>query len=134
MWDVEVGGVSIFHTYAEQVHITLWVKRGGMVNSSGFATAGDVQYAYSDVYSTAYSTRRLHCQAITNFLPSWNRGAADGGILKDAGPAQTYLLNINSRQRGIAPSAADPQPRLPAPVYGKSGGSREGGGETVCVD
>lgn len=24
-------GGSIFHAYAEQVHITLWVKRGGMV-------------------------------------------------------------------------------------------------------
>lgn len=44
-----------------------------------------------------------------------NRGAADGGILKDAGPAPTYQLNINSRQRGIAQSAVDLQPRLLAP-------------------
>lgn len=30
MWR-QWGGGSIFHAYAEQVHITLWVKRGGMV-------------------------------------------------------------------------------------------------------
>lgn len=72
MWDVEGGGVSIFHAYAEQVHITLWVKRGGMVAPLAVGCAvcifRCVQYGVQ--YFSAARATPSSVKTMTDFLPS----------------------------------------------------------------